>query len=183
MPDVKQTITDFYRVAQERDFARDFLFRVLSIQPGDGSDVIITEDDLVYATSGSIPGRTIQTSTVPYMGLDFQVPGAAKYSGTYSLKFSSDQQSVLRRLFEKWSHDIFDDEFSTGNYYVPKATSVIDLVQLDPQLNAITQYQLVGAFPTDVGEMSYNIQGSGAVVPFDVTLGYHFWRRVRPEKD
>ena len=54
MPDVKQTITDFYRVAQERDFSRDFQFRVLSMQAGDGSDVVISEDDLVYAQGGTI---------------------------------------------------------------------------------------------------------------------------------
>ena len=34
MPDVAQTISDFYRVAIERDLARDFQFRVLSIDGG-----------------------------------------------------------------------------------------------------------------------------------------------------
>ena len=80
MPDVRQTISDFYRVAQERDFSRDFQFRVLNIQNDDGS-VAITEDDLVYAKGGSIPGRTINVTDVPYMGLNFKVPGAATYSG------------------------------------------------------------------------------------------------------
>ena len=47
MPDVQQTISDFYRVALERDFARDFQFRVLSIENGGASDVTFDEDDLV----------------------------------------------------------------------------------------------------------------------------------------
>jgi hypothetical protein len=183
MPDVKQTITDFYRVAQERDFSRDFQFRVLSIQPGDGSDVTITEDDLVYAQGGTIPTRTIVNQDVPYMGLNFKCPGAAQYPGTYSITFTCDNQSALRRVFEKWSFDIFDDEFSTGNYFVPRATSTVDLLQLNPQLDAVAHYQLVGAYPTDVGEISYNIQGTGAPVSFPVTLAYHYWRRIRPEKD
>ena len=80
MPDVRQTISDFYRVAQERDFSRDFQFRVLNVQSGDGS-FTITEDDLVYAKGGSIPGRTINVAEVPYMGLNFRVPGAATYTG------------------------------------------------------------------------------------------------------
>ena len=96
MADVKQTITDFYRVAQERDFSRDFQFRVLSIQAGDGSDIAITEDDLVYARGGSIPARSITNQAVPYMGLNFNVPGAATYSGSYSLTFMADQQSELK---------------------------------------------------------------------------------------
>lgn len=183
MADVKQTITDFYRVAQERDFSRDFQFRVLSIQAGDSSDISVTEDDLVYARGGSIPGRSITNQAVPYMGLNFNVPGAATYSGTYSLTFMCDNQSAIRRLFEKWSFDTFDDENSTGNYYTPRATSTIDLVQLDTQLERIAQYQLVGCYPSEVGEIAYTIEGSGAPVSFPVTFQYHYWKRIRPEKD
>lgn len=183
MADVKQTITDFYRVAQARDFSRDFQFRVLSIQPGDGSDVLITEDDLVYAQSGSIPGRSITSQDVPYMGMQFKVPGSARYSGTYNLTFLTDNQSSLRRVFEKWSYDVFDEEDSTGNYFVPRATSTVDLVQLNPQLDAVAHYQLVGCFPSEIGEIAYNIQGTGTPVTFNVTLNYHYWKRIKPTKD
>lgn len=182
MPDVKQTISDFYRVAQERDFSRDFQFRVLNINPGDGSGVEITEDDLVYAKGGTIPARTIASSDVTYMGLAFKVPGGASYPGTYSLEFHCDNSSKIRQLFERWSYDIFDDEFSTGNYFVPRATAVIDLLQLNSQLDAVAHYQLVGVFPTSVGELSYSIEGTGATVSFTAELTYHFWRRLAPEK-
>ena len=182
MPDVKQTISDFYRVAQQRDFSRDFQFRVLSIQ-SDATDAIITEDDLVYIQGGQIPARTIASTDVSYMGLAFKVPGAAQYSGTYNATFYCDGQNAIRRLFERWSHDTFDDEDSTGNYYVPRATSTVDILQLDPQLNSIAQYQLVGVFPQSVGEVAYNIQGTGAPASFSVTLNYHYWRRVKPEKE
>lgn len=183
MADVKQTITDFYRVAQSRDFSRDFQFRVLTISPGDGSDVMISEDDLVYARGGSIPGRTIVNQDVPYMGLNFKVPGAAQYSGTYSLQFLCDNGSAIRRLFEKWSYDVFDEEDSTGNYFAPRETSSVDLVQLDPQLNAVGHYKLIGCYPTEIGEIAYNIEGTGAPVSFNVTLAYHYWKRIKPEKD
>ena len=45
MPDVQQTISDFYRVATERDFSRDFQFRVLSIDAGGASSTTFDEDD------------------------------------------------------------------------------------------------------------------------------------------
>ena len=183
MPDVKQSISDFYRVAQSRDFSRDFQFRVLNIQPGDGSDILVTEDDLVYARGGSIPGRSITNQAVPYMGMNFNVPGAATYSGSYSLTFMCDQQSAIRRMFEKWSYDTFDEESSSGNYFVPRATSTVDLVQLNPQLDRVAQYQLVGCYPTEVGEISYSIEGTGAPVNMNVTMSYHYWKRIRPEKD
>jgi len=175
MPDVRQTISDFYRVAQERDFSRDFQFRVLNIQNDDGS-VAITEDDLVYAKGGSIPGRTINVTDVPYMGLNFKVPGAATYSGEYSLTFYSDRVDNLRNLLLNWTRDTFDYATSTGNYFIARETSVVDLVQLDTQLNRVTQFTLVGAFPTSVGDVEYNPAGTGAPVEFQVTMGYHYIR-------
>ena len=175
MPDVRQTISDFYRVAQERDFSRDFQFRVLNIQNDDGS-VALTEDDLVYAKGGSIPGRTINVTDVPYMGLNFKVPGAATYSGEYALTFYSDRVDNLRNLLLNWTRDTFDDATSTGNYFIARETSVVDLVQLDTQLNRVTQFTLVGAFPTSVGDVEYNPAGTGAPVEFQVTMGYHYIR-------
>ena len=175
MPDVRQTISDFYRVAQERDFQRDFQFRVLNIQSGD-STFVVTEDDLVYAHGGSIPGRTINSEDVPFMGLNFKVPGAATYGGEYSLTFYSDREDSLRQLLLQWTRDTFDDATSTGNYFLPKETSIVDLVQLDTQLNRVAQFTLVGAFPTEVGDVDYNVQGTGAPVEFEVTLGYHYIR-------
>jgi hypothetical protein len=175
MPDVRQTISDFYRVAQERDFSRDFQFRVLNIQNGDGS-VTITEDDLVYAKGGSIPGRTISVSDIPFMGLNFKVPGGASYTGEYSLTFYSDRVDSLRTLLLNWTRDTFDDATSTGNYFIARETSIVDLVQLDTQLNRVSQYTLVGAFPTSVGDVSYDPAGTGAPVEFEVTLGYQYVR-------
>ena len=175
MPDVRQTISDFYRVAQERDFSRDSQCRVLNIQNDDGS-VAITEDDLVYAKGGSIPGRTINVTDVPYMGLNFKVPGAATYSGEYALTFYSDRVDNLRNLLLNWTRDTFDDATSTGNYFIARETSVVDLVQLDTQLNRVTQFTLVGAFPTSVGDVEYNPAGTGAPVEFQVTMGYHYIR-------
>ena len=175
MPDVRQTITDFYRVAQERDFSRDFQFRVLNVQSGDGS-FAITEDDLVYAHGGSVPGRDINVENVPFMGLNFKVPGGVSYSGEYALTFYSDREDSLRQLLLTWTRDTFEDATSTGNYFMPKETSIVDLVQLDTQLNRVAQFTLVGAFPSSVGDVQYNVQGSGAPVTFDVTLGYHYVR-------
>lgn len=182
MPDVKQTISDFYRVAQTRDFSRDFQFRVLNITGGDGSDVMISEDDLVYAKGGTIPQRSIANNDVAFMGLNFKIPGTVSYPGTYSLEFHVDGDSKIRQSFEKWSNDIFDDEYSTGNYFVPRATAVMDLLQLNSQLDAIAHYQLVGVYPTEVGQIQYTIQGNGNTTSFSATMAYHFWRRLSPEK-
>lgn len=180
MPDVQQTISDFYRVALERDFARDFQFRILSIESGGASDVTFDEDDLVYATAGQLPERAITNVPVPYMGLQFNLPGNATYPGSegYSLQFYCDQQSQIRQKFEDMSRDIFDDATSTGNYFAPRQSATINLVQLDTQLDEVAQYQLVGASVRNVGALDYTISsGSGQIVTFTATMAYHYFKR------
>ena len=183
MPDVNQTITDFYRVAQERDFQRDFQFRVLNIQGGDTTTATFTEDGLVYIRTAVLPGKTIQNKPVPYMGLKFNVPGSVTYDGSdaWTVSFYCDQASTIRQTFEKYMLDIFDDETSTGNYNAPKSTAVIDLVQLNTQLDAIANYQLVGVYASKLGPLSYSpAEGTGDTMKFDATLAYQYWRRTAP---
>ena len=180
MPDVRQTISDFYRVAVERDFARDFQFRVLSIDSGGASTVNFDEDDLVYATTASLPERAITNVAVPYMGLNFNLPGNATYPGSegYAINFYCDQNSQIRQKFEDMSRDIFDDATSTGNYFAPRQLAIIELLQLDTQLDAVAQYQLVGASVRSVGPITYNMSaGTGQFVNFQATMAYHYFRR------
>jgi len=180
MADVKQLINDFYRVAVNRDFARDINFRILSIETGGTTSASFDEDDLVYARAATLPARAITPIAVPYMGLKFNIPGVATYpsSEAYTLKFYSDAKSKIRQKFEQWTRDIFDDASSSGNYFTPRATSTIDLVQLDNQNNKIAQYQLVGVSCVNCGPLTYSMSdGTGATIDFEATLSYHYWRR------
>jgi len=181
MADVNQLITDFYRVAANREFARDYNFRVLNINTGGVADITFDNDDLVYVKTATLPERAITNVPVPYMGLNFNVPGNATYPGSdsYSLTFYADARSQIRQKFEQWSQAVFNDATSTGNYFSPKQTAVIDLVQLDNQMNKIAQYQLVGVSVRSVGPLTYNIaEGVGNTIEFVATLSFHYWRKI-----
>jgi len=181
MADVNQLISDFYTTAQTREFARDYSFRVLSINTGGASTVTFDNNDLVYVKTASLPGRQITNVQVPYMGLNFNLPGNAVYpdSEGYELTFYADANSQIRQKFEQWSKDIFDDSNSTGNYFAPKQTATIDLVQLDNQMNKTAQYQLVGVSVRNVGPLNYLIaEGVGNTIEFTTTISYHYWRKV-----
>jgi len=179
MADVKQLITDFYRVASSRDFQRDIQFRVLSISPG-GTTVTFDENDLVYARAASLPERAITNVDAKYMGLNFNLPGVASYpnSNNYSLTFYNDAKNNLRQKFEDWTRDTFNDANSTGNYFTPTQSSTIDLIQLDTQMNKVAQYQLVGVSIRSVGAINYDFaNGNGNIVQIPVTLAYHYFTR------
>lgn len=183
MADVKQTISDFYRVALQRDFARDFQFRLLALNTGGASSVTFDENDLVYLTAAALPARSITNVPVPYMGLNFNLPGIAQYDGSeaYTLNFYCDSKSLIRRKFEDWSRDIFDDANSTGNYFTPRQTATLDMLQLDTQLNKVAQYQLVGVSVRNVGPIEYNMSSTtGNIVNFTATVAYHYFKRSSP---
>lgn len=177
MPLENQRILDFYKVAQERDFARDFQFRVLDV--ADQGASILTQDDLVYARSAALPARAIANQSVPYMGLQFNVPGAGNYPGSdsYAIQFYADGEHNIRQIFEAWSNRTFDDRISSGEYSI-HGNSIITLAQLNQKYEVQNLYRLFGVYPVQVGQLDYDMTGNGAVVAFEATLAYQFWRIV-----
>ena len=172
------TIQNFFTRAANRQFSRDFLFRVKQIDLVGGVS-FNGEEDLVYARTASLPGRNIDNKTVSYFGQEFQVPGRAVYPGAegYSINFYHDEDCDLRTKLEAASRAVFNNETSLGQYGMPGNESVINLVQIDKELNDVRNIELVGASIRDIGTVDYEIaDGSGEVLNFDVTFAYHFYR-------
>lgn len=175
---INQNIQKFYKSATDRDFSRDFLFRITQLKL-DGVEPLVDED-LVYLRTAALPGRAITNVPTPYMGLPFNIPGNATYPGSdaYRVSFYLDSESKLRNFLERGSRQIFNDLTSTGNYTTPGNDSYIELAQLDKQLNPIEggKYKLIGASLRNVEPIEYNIaEGNGTWVTIDATISYHFY--------
>lgn len=177
MASTEQTIRGFYVNAQSKEFARDNLFRVSSLKLG---NLVLNEQDLIYCLGLKLPARKIKNVQAKYQGLPFNLPGVAEYPGAeaYVLEFYCDQNSNLRKRFEDETRYVFDDKYSTGDYLTPRASAVIDLIQLDTKLNAVAKYKLIGASIREVGELEGKMSdGTGEVCKFKVTISYHFFER------
>lgn len=168
-----QNISDFYRAVQQQDFARQFQFRVVQL-----ANTNLNESQLVYLETASLPGRTINNVQVPFMGLNFNVPGTASYPGSesYSVTFRCDQNYNIRGLLENATFNTFDDGTSTGNFNIARNSSVITLNLLGKNGSTVRQYTLYGAYVTSVGDMTYNIGDNGGIVTCPATLAYQYWR-------
>lgn len=164
-------IQEFYAAAQQMEFARDFQFRVRSLGP-------LTDMDLLYLKTAKLPSFKIQNKQVPYMGLDFNIPGTVKYEGSdaWDVTFWCDEAYNIRNKLESYLRSIFNDETSTGKYGVPTQRAVLDL--LGKNLETLRRYELVGIYPVKVGEVSYKKEGSGDPLELTATLAYQFWRLV-----
>jgi len=171
---MSQTIQDFFRVAQQRDFARDYMLRVVSL----GNDTL-NEDDFVYITTTQLPSRDITNQTATYMGLDFNFPGTVKYPGSnaWNVTFRNDKGGIIRKKLEDWQiNQVFDDASSTGDLSVRGTESIIQLNLIDDKLNVLNTYKLYGAYIQKLGTVDYNVAGTGAPLSFTAALAYHYWR-------
>ena len=168
-----QNIADFYRAVQQQDFARQFQFRVVQL-----ANTNFGENSLVYLETASLPGRTISNIPVPFMGLQFNVPGTASYPGSdsYAVTFRCDQNYNIRAALENATFNTFDDNTSTGNYNIARNSSVITLNLLGKDQTTVRQYTLYGAYVASVGDISYNIGDNGSIVTVPATLAYQYWR-------
>ena len=143
-----------------------------------GND-ILNEDDFVYITTTTLPGRTISNQQATYMGLEFNFPGTVKYPGSngWEVVFRNDKGGLIRNKLENWQiNEVFDDETSTGNLAVRGPESLIQLNLIDDKLNVLNTYKLYGAYIQSLGAVNYDIAGTGTPLTFTATLAYHYWR-------
>tara|TARA_E500000318_G_C3569248_1_gene217106 strand:- start:9746 stop:10324 length:579 start_codon:yes stop_codon:yes gene_type:complete len=176
MADIKQTIQDFYKVAQSRDFARKFQFRILDVSNKGAS--VFDEDELVYATGATIPGKTIGAQEVPYNGFTFRVPGTVSYTNSeaFNITFYCDANTSTRIKMENWVEETFSDSTTTGDGVLHN-NSTITLAQLDTQFEVLRTYKLFGVFPVTVGDLEYDMTNTGEILTFQGGFAYQFFRR------
>lgn len=165
------SILKFYETAKAKEFARDFQFRVVTLGP-------LTTEDIVYIRTGSLPGKAITNHQVPYMGLNFNVPGSVTYEGSdnWQVTFLADEAMNIRSKLEAWMSEIFSVETSSGKYGVPSEIATIDL--LDKEFNAIRRYNLVGLYLKSIEALAYDIKGAGKPQEFNASMAYQYWTQA-----
>lgn len=171
-------IENFYNTAATNDFARQNLFRVVSL-----GGVRFTSDELLYLTTAQLPAKAINNVQVPFMGLKFNVPGTVNYPGSegWTVKFRVPQNLSIRRKFEDWQKSVFDDSTSTGAYNVPSkdASNQIVIVLIDKNGNPLRTYTLFGAWVQQVGALALDVTTAGEIIEQEVTIAYQYWRLSR----
>jgi hypothetical protein len=161
--------------AAQKQFSRDFLFRVKQIDIAGLS--LNGETDLVYARSATLPGRNIENKQVNFSGQTFNIPGKSTYPNSegWSVEFYVDQDLDLRTKLERASRILFNNEDTTGNLCMPgyESTITLDVLQIPCQrggatsgngLQIVKRIRLIGASLRDIGEIAYEIaDGTGEV--------------------
>ena len=167
------SIQNFYTQASQRDFARLFQFRLAQF-----ANISFLDTHYVYVETASLPGRQINNVQVPYMGLQFNVPGTASYPGSagYNVTFRCDAKYDIRAALEAATFNTFDEATSTGQYKTPSSGNAVVLELLNKQLVPVRTYTLYGAYVASLADAAYDIKDSGTIQTIQATIAYQFWR-------
>lgn len=173
---VNQKIMDFNRVASQRDFSRDNLYRIALCKIGNILE--LDEKDLVYCKGAVLPSRENPSSVVKFHGMDFHYPmSTVKYQGgSYQLTFYVDARSILRDKFEIASRKIFNEVTTTGDFHVPGPQDVICLEQLNFNLEPLRHYHLHGVCLNKIDQVSTSFaEGEGKAIEINLTFTYNWY--------
>jgi len=163
-------IQSFYTAATKKDFARIFQFRVTEF-PGISFGA---DSHLLYVETATLPGRAINNVPVPYMGLQFNVPGNASYPGSnaYNVTFRMDADYDIRAALEASTFATFDDATSTGAYNIRGSSS-----DIAGAANNILQLDLLGKGKKAAPAANAPQQAGGTAA--DTTSSYEVVRRYK----
>lgn len=171
-------ISNFIQVASQKDFARNNLFRVLSLKC---RGLNLTLDELVYCKGGALPGRNNPTSQVQYHGMKMTYnQSTIEYPGAddYQLKFYCDANSELRRKFEEASRYVFNERTNTGNWRFPSGDDTIVLSALNFGMEEIEQIKLYGVCFKGIDAIDFqSAEGDGSAIEITAHFSFLYYER------
>ena len=156
-------------MAGGRDFARGYTFyATFSNTP---SDIINNDNSKFLVRTASLPVGTITPIETSWQGNKYKLAGVQEFTD-FNIGFNIDPtKENIRSEFVKWQHSIHEPEDNVhGN--PSEYMAQIQLEHLDHRTeDVLTTYQLLGAWPTSVGEVSLDY-ASQETAQFEVTFTY-----------
>ena len=157
--------------------SRPSLFSVtLSVPQGIGIDNASVGKFRFTCQAASLPPSKLESIDVPYFGRKIKVKGNRTF-GDWEVTVQNDEDFSVRSLFELWSNamnrmvaNVTDPAVDAEGY---KVDLTVEQYAQDGEL--LRSYSIVGAFPTDIGEMELDWNSTNAIQTFKVTFAYDYW--------
>jgi len=165
--------------------ARPSLFSVyLSVPQGIGIDSVSVDKFRFVCRAAELPASAVSSIEIPYFGRKIKVAGERAFAD-WSVTVMNDEDFAVRSLFETWSNalnrmvsNVRDPNINAENY---KAD--LEIIQYGKDGNVIRSYQLVGAFPTEIGNIGLDWDSANAVESFSVNFSYDYWIPITEQSD
>jgi len=165
--------------------ARPSQFNVfLSVPTGIGIDNVSVQKFTFVCRAAELPESTVGAIEIPYFGRKIKVAGQRTFTD-WSVTVMNDEDFSVRSLFEVWSNamnrlvsNVRDPSLNQEQY---KAD--LTVVQYSVDGSEIRSYQIIGAFPTQIGSISLDWDSASAIETFPVQFAYDYWIPITETSD
>ena len=127
--------------------------------------------------TASLPGQTIETTTIKYKGLTVKLAGDRTFED-WAVTIYNDTEWSARTAIEDWMEDTVAKASSRGpvgyEYMVDRAT----VTQLGRDDSVIATYEFFNMWPTVLAAVELDTEGGDAIETSDVTFSYSHFERV-----
>jgi hypothetical protein len=173
-----------FRSELKGDGARPTLFEVYVYFPTSLAGVFPTDQASMQAKATSLPGSTLGIIEVPYFGRKIKVAGDRTFDD-WNMTIINDEDFNIRNAFEFWQNAM--DQYTTSsekkrvngaNENPYSYVANVFVRQYGKQGNIIKTYELVNAFPNQVGQIDVSWENNDQIEEFDVTWSMDYFRVV-----
>jgi hypothetical protein len=127
-----------------------------------------------WATTATLPGKTITSTEIVYQGLTFRVPSTIAFTSPWTVSVRCDEQMKIYQAIEKWTNEFADPSKGGGGIKkVPDYNARVDLLAADLQKPLCT-YIIEGIYPESYGDITLDTT-AGDVATFDVAFALQYY--------
>jgi len=150
------------------DPGRPYLFLVNV--PQIGTDTVVT----AMARSTNLPGYTVGQVAIPFQGVNIKIGTTPEYQD-WTVNFLCDEAHELRRLFMNWQAIVYDVGLGLTGHSNQYKSDQVGVAQLARTGAIIAAYNMVGAWPKSVGDITIGHDQNSSIEQFDVTFAYDYY--------
>lgn len=140
-----------------------------------GSASAYSEKMGLLCKSAAVPGMTLGVIEVPFRGgRRVKIAGDRTFAD-WTVTIINDENHVMRNAFNTWVNYISTSNYdSTSKSTTTDYYSTIRIKHLKADGTVSRQYQLVDAYPTDVGALDLSFDSTDTLSEFTVNFQYHY---------
>lgn len=154
-------------VSRYSDFARGYLFYAQITNSPIGG--VLSSDHPYLVNASSLPAQSIEEISTDFQGMAYKI-GATNTFEDFNITFKCDTAQDVRKAFLEWMSLVHNPV--TNVHGVPSEyMGQVGLTQLNVNGDAIIRYDLVKAWPSNVGEITLDYSDK-SISTFDVTFKY-----------
>jgi hypothetical protein len=154
------------------DPARPYLF-IVHI-PEIGTDVTMTS----LAKSASLPGFQLGKVNVAFQGMNIKIGAPPSDIPDWKVEFICDEAHELRNIFMRWQSLVYDPGTMLLSHSNSYKSDQIGVAQMARNGQKVAIFNLIGAFPANVSEITVAQDQGQAIETFSVDFSMDYYVKV-----